>query len=253
MHAAVQLETDHRRQQHGYGLPEHAGLGFDAAHAPTEHAQPIDHGGVRIRAHQRVGIRVPTVRRLQAKHHRSQIFEIHLVHDARIGRHHAKILKRGLAPAQQDVALAVALEFEQRVDPERVRAAIAIHLHRVVDHQVGRQQRIGALGVCAHGGQRVAHGGEIHHAGYARKILQQHARGHEADLFGCGCVRAARDVFDIGGAHAAAVFLAQQIFQQDFGGKGQAPDVADALFFKAAQPKDAVIGVTGAQRGRGSE
>ena len=65
--------------------------------------------------------------------------------------------------------------------------------------------------------------------------------------------RAARDIFDIGGGHAAAVFLAQQVFQQDFGRERQARNVADALFFKAAQAKDAVIGITGAQRGRGSE
>ena len=43
---------------------------------------------------------------LVAEHHRRQIFQIHLVHDAGIGRHHAEILKRGLAPAQKRIALA---------------------------------------------------------------------------------------------------------------------------------------------------
>ena len=36
---AVQLESDHRRQQHGNRLAQHAGFGFDSAHAPAEHAQ----------------------------------------------------------------------------------------------------------------------------------------------------------------------------------------------------------------------
>ena len=48
-----------------------------------------------------------------------------------------------------------------------------VHLHGVIDHQVGGQQRVGAVGVGAHGGQSVAHGGQVHHAGYAGEILQQ--------------------------------------------------------------------------------
>ena len=85
------------------------------------------------------------------------------------------------------------------------------------------------------------------------KSCKQHPRGHEADLLGGGPAGAARDIFYIGGGDAAAILLAQQVFQQDFGGDGQMGDVADALFFKSAQAKNAVIGVAGAQVGRGSE
>ena len=171
MHAAMQLESDHRRQQHRDRLAQHAGFGFDAADAPAEHAEAIDHGGVGIGADQRVGIGFPSLCRLQAEHDGGQVFEIDLVHDAGVGRHHAEVLKGGLAPAQEDVALAVALEFEQRIDAECFRAAVAIDLHGVVDYQVGGQQGIGALGVGAEGGQRVAHGGEIDDAGHAGEIL----------------------------------------------------------------------------------
>jgi hypothetical protein len=73
------------------------------------------------------------------------------------------------------------------------------------------------------------------------------------DFLGYGSAGASRDIFDIGGGHATAVFLAQQVFQQDFGGKRQTGNVADAFFFKAAQAKDAVIGIAGAQVGRGSK
>ena len=54
--AAVELEPHHRRQQHGDGLAQHAGLRLDAAHAPAQHAQAVDHGGVGVRAHHRIGV-----------------------------------------------------------------------------------------------------------------------------------------------------------------------------------------------------
>ena len=47
---AVQLEPDHRRQQHRRRLPQHASLRLNSAHAPPDHAQPVDHGRVRIGA-----------------------------------------------------------------------------------------------------------------------------------------------------------------------------------------------------------
>jgi len=37
-------------------LAQHAGLGFDATHAPTNNAEAVDHGGVGIGADERVGI-----------------------------------------------------------------------------------------------------------------------------------------------------------------------------------------------------
>ena len=52
---AIEFETDHIRQEHIHGLTEHHGFGFDAAHAPTNHAETVDHGGVRIGANKRIG------------------------------------------------------------------------------------------------------------------------------------------------------------------------------------------------------
>ncbi len=37
-------------------LAEHGGLGLDAADAPAEHAQAVDHGGVRVGADERIGV-----------------------------------------------------------------------------------------------------------------------------------------------------------------------------------------------------
>ena len=114
---AGQLESDHGGQQHRGGLAEHARLGFNSADAPADHAEAVDHGGVRIGADHGIGIRGAVV----VEDHRRKIFEIHLVHDAGIGRHRAEILERRLAPAQERIALLVALKFEQRVEVERVR------------------------------------------------------------------------------------------------------------------------------------
>ncbi len=138
--------------------------------------------------------------------HRRQIFQIHLVHDAGVGRHHAKILKRLLTPAQERIALLIALEFEQRVDAECAGGAELVHLHGMIDHQIGGDQRIGALGIGAHVAQRIAHGGQIHHAGNAGEILQQHARRAEVDLLGLRADFPLGDVLDIGRLHGRARF-----------------------------------------------
>ena len=53
---AVEVNADHFRNEEGDGLAEHAGLGFDAAHAPTDDADAVDHGGVRIGADKGVGV-----------------------------------------------------------------------------------------------------------------------------------------------------------------------------------------------------
>ena len=82
-----------------------------------------------------------------AEHHRRQIFQVHLVDDAGIGRHHAEIPERGLAPAQQHVALAIALEFERGIEVESVGGAEMVDLDGMIDYQVCGQQRIGAVRV----------------------------------------------------------------------------------------------------------
>ena len=53
---AGELHADHFRQQHRIGLAEHGGFRLDAADAPAEHGEAVDHGGVRIGADQRVRI-----------------------------------------------------------------------------------------------------------------------------------------------------------------------------------------------------
>ena len=57
-----------------------------------------------------------------------------------------------------------------------------VHLHRVVDHELDRDQRVDAARVAALLVHRIAHRGEIDDAGHAREVLEQHAGGRERDL-----------------------------------------------------------------------
>ena len=52
----VQLEADDLRDQHRHRLAEHRRLGLDAADAPAEHAEAVDHRRVRVGADERVGV-----------------------------------------------------------------------------------------------------------------------------------------------------------------------------------------------------
>ena len=51
-----EFEADDFRQQHGLGLTQHGGFGFDAANTPAEDAKTVDHRRVRVSADKRVGI-----------------------------------------------------------------------------------------------------------------------------------------------------------------------------------------------------
>ena len=53
---AVQVHADHVRRQEVHRLAEHAGLGLDAAHAPADDADAVDHRRVAVGADQRVGV-----------------------------------------------------------------------------------------------------------------------------------------------------------------------------------------------------
>ena len=53
---AGELEAEHLRDEHRHRLAEHRRLGLDAAHAPAQHAEAVDHRGVRVGSDQRVGV-----------------------------------------------------------------------------------------------------------------------------------------------------------------------------------------------------
>ncbi len=127
-----------------------------------------------------------------------------------------KLLNASLAPAEERVALAVARELELRVQRERVGAPEVVHLHRVVDDELDRLQRVDAIGVAAERDDRVAHGRQIDHARHAGEVLQQDARRHEGDLLldvGRGVPLGERA--DVVGLDEGVVLAPQQVLEQD--------------------------------------
>ena len=52
----LSLKADHFRQQHRYGLSEHATFSFNATDSPTDYADAINHRGVGVGADQSVRI-----------------------------------------------------------------------------------------------------------------------------------------------------------------------------------------------------
>ena len=57
-----------------------------------------------------------------------------------------------------------------------------IDLHRVIDDELDRLQRIHLLRIAAQRDDAIAHRRQIHHAGHASEVLQQDPRRHEGDF-----------------------------------------------------------------------
>ncbi len=249
---ARELEADDLRNQHRRRLAEHRGLGLDAADAPAEHADAVDHRGVRIGAEHRVGIG-PGRAVLVGRHHDAgEVLEVDLMHDAGARRHDLEVVERVLAPAQEAVALVVAVELDLHVEIERVGRAERVDLHRVVDDEFGRDQRVDLLRVAAELDDRVAHRGEIDDAGHAGEVLQHDARRHEGDFRVGFLLRVpVRDRFDLLRGDVAAVFVAQQVLEQDLHRVGQARDVEFLAEFGEA--RDRIVLAVDFQRIAGGE
>ena len=113
-----------------------------------------------------------------------EVLEVDLVADAHAGRDGGEVVEGGLAPLEEGVALAVALELERGVEVVGVGGAELVDLDGVVDDQLGGLQRVDLFGVAAEGLHGVAHGGEIDDGGDAGEVLHEDAGGHVGDLAG---------------------------------------------------------------------
>ena len=221
--AAGELEAHHLGRDHVERLAQHHRLGLDAAHAPAQDAQAVDHRGVRVGAHQGVGEGdLPAVVRV-LHDDLGQELQVHLVDDAGGGRHHAEVGEGLLPPAQELVALAVALELDLGVLAQGLRRAEDVHLHRVVHHQVHGHEGVDPPRVAAQALHGPAHGGQVHHRGHAREVLEDHPRGHvgQLDVAGRGGVPRGQ-VPDVVLGDELAVHVAQDGLQQDLDREGEA-------------------------------
>ncbi|CAB4998566.1 unannotated protein [freshwater metagenome] len=211
----AQLEPHHPRDQHRHGLAQHRGLGLNAAHAPTENTEPVDHGGVRVGSDAGVGVGLAHAADLTHHHYARQALNIHLVHDARARWHHRELVEGALAPAQELVALAVARVLEVDIERERVGRAEEVGDDRVVDDKLSRGERIDEVGVATEVAHGLAHRGKVDDARHAGEVLHNHACGRELNLLGgLGVGRPRSECANLVGRHIGAVFGAQQVLEQ---------------------------------------
>jgi hypothetical protein len=174
-----------------------------------------------------IGIGAQRTVLLGAEHDAREVLQVDLVNDARAGRYDLEIVECLLAPLQERVAFLVAVEFDLRVEIERIRGAVVVDLDRVVDDQFGRRQRVDVFRGTAKLDDGVAHRGKIHDGRHAGEVLQDDAAGGEGD-FGVrvGLRIPVRERQDVVPGDVAPVLVAQQVLEQDLEGVGQFRDVA---------------------------
>ncbi len=138
-----QPKTDDLGDEHRDRLTQHRCLGFDPADTPAEHSKPVHHRRMRVGADERVG-KCLTVAGLDDA---GEVLEVDLMADAGVRRHDTEVVERVLAPAKKRVALPISLELELCIPCERDPARELVDLYRMVDDELGGEQRVDALRV----------------------------------------------------------------------------------------------------------
>ena len=96
----------------------------------------------------------------------------------------------------------------------------------MVDDQLDRLEGIDLPRIAAQPLHGIAHGGQVDNRRYAGEVLEEHPAGPEGDLavrLRHGVPR--RQPLDVVGRDRDAVFVTQEVFEQDFEGKRQARGV----------------------------
>jgi hypothetical protein len=92
----------------------------------------------------------------------------------------------------------------------------------MVDDEVHRLERIDLRGTAAESGERVAHRGEVHHAGHAGEVLQEDPRGAEGDLLVHGLLHIpGGECLDVVGLHECAILVSQQVLEEHLEREGE--------------------------------
>ena len=163
-----------------------------------------------------------------------------------------KVVEGLAAPFQEFIALAIALELALGVVEQSEAGAEVVHLHRMVDDQIDRDQGIDLGGVAAHAGHGVAQRRQIDDRRDAGEILHDDARRLEWHLFALGLARlpiGQGDDVILGDLEAVA--LSQRRLEQHFDRVGQARDVGDAALLQRAQAIHRDLAAAGVEHGFG--
>ena len=248
----VEAKPDHLGEQHHDRLAHHGGFGLDAAHAPAEHAEPVDHRGVRVGSDQRVGEQPgrPRPRRTLARYSRFTWWTMPVA-----GGHHPEPVEGGLAPLEELVALAIADELVIAVDPQRQRRGEGIDLHRVIDDEVARDQGVDQAGTAVVAGQADdggAHRRQVDHHRHPGEVLEHHAARPERHL-GLGHLGGVvgGQGGHVGIAHHVAIVGAQHRLEQHLDRVGKAVDVA--MVPQGIEAKHLASAQRGVDRGAGAK
>ena len=229
---SAEVNADDFRHEESHRLAEHAGFRLNAAHAPTDDAEAVDHRGVRVGADERIRVK----HAIFFEHALGEVFEVHLMHDADAGRHDLEGVEGLFAPFEELVALLVALKLQREVLIQSVLRSGEVHLHAVIDHEIDRHERLDHFRISAQFLHFGTHGGQIDEKRHAGEVLKHDASDGEGDFILAGSLGVpVGEVFDIGLGDLLAVQIAQQGLQHDADGNRQARDFADACGFEGRE------------------
>ena len=162
------------------------------------------------------------------------------MHNPCVGRHDLERVERLLAPAQEAVALLVALELALGVDLEGVARGEGVDLDGVVDHELGGHERLDREGIAAERRHRVAHRREVDHGGDPREVLHQHPCRGEGDLLArLRMGIPTRERLDVRARHRSVALGAQQVLEQDLQREGESCHIEALL--ERVEPEHLVL------------
>src|SRR5258707_743547 len=104
------------------------------------------------------------------------------MHDADSRRNELESLESLLTPLEKLVTLAIALELHVQIEFERTRRTKEIDLHRVIDNQIDRHERLDDFRVASEALHGTAHRREIDNQRNPGEVLQNNARNDERNL-----------------------------------------------------------------------
>src|SRR5450759_1343529 len=151
------------------------------------------------------------------------MLKIDLVNDTGVRRDDIEIAKCALSPTQEPITLDVAFKLDLVVRCQRLRSAVLVDLHRMIDHELRGCERIDALRIATELDDRLAHRGQVDDARHAGEVLQYDSGGRECDLMRWRSIRVpGEERLDIASFDVDAVFKAQEILEQNLQGIRQA-------------------------------
>ncbi len=180
---AGQLEADNIRRYEIKRLSQHAGFRLNAADTPSHNTEAVDHRRMGVSTYE--GIREDESFAINGLRscYRGQVLQVNLVNDTCSRRHSAEIIKCGLGPAKEAVALFVALEFYLHVIFESLFGTESIYHYGVVDNEIDGYERVDSLRIAACFLNRITHSCKVYYNRNSSKVLEDDTGRNEWNFF----------------------------------------------------------------------